>query len=99
MYNFRIINYTYILSAQIVHTFNNKDQNKEVIKMEREILTLEEAAEYLRMNPEVLRRHAKKGEIPGKQIGRVWKFSKNLLQKYIEEGYNGPVNTNRKDRE
>jgi excisionase family DNA binding protein len=70
-----------------------------VIKLEKEILTLEEAAEYLRMNPEVLRRHVKKGDIPGKQIGRVWKFSKRLLQKYIEEGYNESINTNRKDRE
>lgn len=55
-----------------------------MIELEQKILTLEEAAKYLRMNSEVLRRHVKKGNIPGKQIGRVWKFSKEQLQKYVE---------------
>lgn len=66
--------------------------------MDKEILTLKEAAEYLRMNPEVLRKQLVIGEIPAKKIGRVWKFSKRLLQKYVEGGYDEPTNTDRKDR-
>lgn len=76
-----------------------EQQKKEVIKLDHEILNLEEAAEYLRMNPEVFRRMVKKGEIPGRKIGRLWKFSKQLLQKFVEGGNNESVDTGRENRE
>lgn len=51
-----------------------------------ELMTLKKAAEYLKMNPEVLRRKVKDGTIPGKKIGErsSWRFYKEELDKFIE---------------
>ncbi len=38
------------------------------------LLTLDEAAEYLYLNPETLRRMVKSGKAPGRKIGRRWVF-------------------------
>ncbi|WP_331838576.1 helix-turn-helix domain-containing protein [Ferriphaselus amnicola] len=40
-----------------------------------------EAANYLRMHPEELRRRAKLGEIPGAKVGKCWVF---ILQDLVE---------------
>jgi excisionase family DNA binding protein len=51
-----------------------------------DILTADEAAELLRLNPEVLRRKAAKGEIPGKKVGgTTWRFSRRELMKQVEQ--------------
>lgn len=48
-----------------------------------EILTLKEAAEYLKLHPDTVKRLAQKGEIKGRRVGRgknaVWRFDKNEL--------------------
>ncbi len=43
------------------------------------ILDLYEAASFLKMNPEVLRRKAYSGQIPGKKQDDVGFLSKNIL--------------------
>lgn len=49
-----------------------------------DVLTLEEAAEYLRVSPELLRRKAREGLIPGVRIGRHWRFSRRQLLEWLE---------------
>ena len=39
-----------------------------------EIWTTEEVAEYLRCSPDHVRVEAKKGRIPGFQLGSLWRF-------------------------
>jgi hypothetical protein len=39
-----------------------------------QVLDLDEAADFLKMNPEVLRRKAKLGLIPGRKAGKRWIF-------------------------
>ena len=51
------------------------------------ILTLREAARLLRMHKEVVRRKAKKGEIPGgRLIGQRWRFSRQALINWVAIG-------------
>ncbi len=50
-------------------------------------LILNEAAIFLHMNPEVLRRKAKQGEIPGRKVGRKWVFVKEHLADFISGRY------------
>jgi hypothetical protein len=70
-----------------MHKHINLDQNEVAASLERStprssekdgrsetLLTLEQAARFLRMNPESLRRKAKAGEVPGAKIGRSWLF-------------------------
>jgi excisionase family DNA binding protein len=39
-----------------------------------EVMTAEEVAEVLRFTPQGIRTKAAKGEIPGRKIGREWRF-------------------------
>ncbi|MGZ5055277.1 MAG: helix-turn-helix domain-containing protein [Methylobacter sp.] len=52
-----------------------------------ETLLLQDAAIFLHMNPEVLRRKAKLGEIPGRKAGRKWVFVKEHLADFISGRY------------
>ena len=51
---------------------------------------LQEAAQFLHMNAEVLRRKAKNGEIPGRKTGRKWVFVKEHLADFISGRYSTP---------
>lgn len=50
-------------------------------------LTLKEAATYLKMSPEILRRKAARGEIPAAKPGRRWCFHEADLAQYIRSLY------------
>jgi excisionase family DNA binding protein len=53
---------------------------------EKEVLNVDEAAEYLGFNPVTVRLKARSGEIPGRKIGREWRFSRRRLLEWIEDG-------------
>jgi excisionase family DNA binding protein len=48
------------------------------------LLDCTEAAKLLRMHPKTVRAKARKGEIPGIQIGRAWRFRASALNQWIE---------------
>lgn len=48
-----------------------------------EIMTVEEAAIMLQMNPTSLARKAKRGDIPGNKPGKRWVFVKAHLLEYL----------------
>lgn len=48
-------------------------------------LDLIEAAEFLKMNAEVLRRKAKAGDVPGKKPGKHWVFIKEHLADFVSD--------------
>ena len=54
-------------------------------------LDLNEAAEFLRMNPQVLRRKAYNGEIPGRKTGKCWLFIQEHLADWVSGRYPEPV--------
>jgi excisionase family DNA binding protein len=56
-------------------------------------LDLNEAAGFLRMNAETLRRKAKSGEIPGAKVGKQWVFIDEDLAAYIRSQYASPRQT------
>jgi hypothetical protein len=53
-------------------------------------LNLNEAAEYLKMNAEVLRRQAKAGKVPGRKTGKSWVFIKQHLADWVSGRYPEP---------
>ncbi len=65
-------------------TIKRKDFNPEFLN--NEILTLEEAANLLRVSKRTMIRLLGKGEICGAKIGGQWRFSRDALLKMIEEG-------------
>jgi excisionase family DNA binding protein len=48
-----------------------------------EILTLEQAADYLQISPEVLDAELSKGLIPGKKFGGKWRIRKEAIDQYL----------------
>ena len=58
-------------------------------------LTLKEAAAFLKMCPEALRRKAKVGEIPGAKPGKCWCFLEEDLIVYLRQCYAHSANSRR----
>ena len=52
-----------------------------------ETLDLNEAATFLKMNPEVLRRKAKSQEVPSRKAGKRWIFIKEHLADWVSGRY------------
>ena len=48
-------------------------------------MTLKEAAEYLSVHKDTLRRKAKSGAIPAFKIGKDWRFNQASLEEWIKE--------------
>lgn len=56
-----------------------------VPQTERDVLTLEEAAEILRLHQHTLRKLARAGAVPATKYGRQWRFSRKLLEEHLRE--------------
>jgi excisionase family DNA binding protein len=49
----------------------------------REVLNVQEAAEFLGFAPYTIRQKARMGQIPGRKIGGEWRFSKRALLEWL----------------
>jgi excisionase family DNA binding protein len=47
------------------------------------ILTIEEAAEILKLTPEIVRKYLRRGQLPGRKIGREWRLSERALHDWL----------------
>ena len=54
-----------------------------------EVLTLEEAAELLRVEERVVERLAARGELPGRKLGREWRFTRAALLEWLGQAASG----------
>lgn len=48
------------------------------------LMTVDQVAEHLQMNPQVVRRWLQDGRLPGIKIGREWRVDPNDLKAFIE---------------
>jgi excisionase family DNA binding protein len=48
-----------------------------------DVLTLEEAAKYLRLPREMIERQAAQGQIPGRRIEDTWRFLKAAIDDWL----------------
>jgi len=48
------------------------------------LLDVTEAAKLLRIHPKTLRTKARQGEIPAKQIGKLWRFRASALNEWLD---------------
>lgn len=48
-------------------------------------LTIEEVAEFLKVSKVTIYGMAAKGKLPGRKVGRAWRFSKKKLEEWLEE--------------
>jgi len=48
-----------------------------------EIMTTKEIAKYLKFHEITVLKYAREGKIPATRIGRVWRFDKEVIDKWI----------------
>ena len=53
---------------------------------EKDILTIEEAAEYLRLGKRSVYKLAKSGNLPAKMVLNKWRFEREALKEWIRTG-------------
>lgn len=51
---------------------------------EEGLLTVEEAARYLKLHPRTVSNKAQRGELPARKIGGHWRFNPDDLRSYDE---------------
>ena len=49
------------------------------------LLTVEEVAQYLRLEPDTVRKLAREGKFPAVKVGRVWRFRRSTIKAWIKE--------------
>lgn len=54
-------------------------------KPQTDVLTLDEAAAFLRLHRNTLRKLAQDGKVPVRKYGAQWRFSKKLLEEHLRE--------------
>jgi len=53
---------------------------------EKQIMTVKQVAEYLQMDEHTVYRLARQGILPSFKIAGQWRFKKDLIDRWIEEG-------------
>lgn len=61
-----------------------------------EIMTIDQAAEYLQLHKQVVYRHVRKGTIPASRIGATIRFKKSVIDAWLEDS---ALSTLREERE
>jgi excisionase family DNA binding protein len=51
-----------------------------------EVLTLEEVAALLKLSPDVVRSLAEEGELPGRRVGKDWRFARVAVLAWLAAG-------------
>lgn len=46
--------------------------------------TVEDVAEYLKLQPETIRSMARRGELPALKIGKVWRFQRHAIHEMLD---------------
>jgi excisionase family DNA binding protein len=59
--------------------------------VEREILTAEQVADYLRLSRKSVYRLARAGVLPAKKIMNQWRFERRRLNEWIREKEDEPI--------
>ena len=55
--------------------------------MNKEIMTVEDVAVYLKMKPQTIYTWAQKGKIPAAKIGKEWRFRKDIIDEWFQQHF------------
>ena len=54
------------------------------------LITVQEAAEILRLHPRTVMNMAKRGDLPGSKIGKQWRFDLEAVESWLENQFRIP---------
>ena len=58
--------------------------NETVLEREEGVFTVQELANYLRMKPLTIYKHASGGKLPGFKVGSHWRFKRATIDQWIQ---------------
>jgi excisionase family DNA binding protein len=64
-------------------------EKKEKAQFEDRLMTLEDVAEYLQVSKKTVYRLIENDKIPVFRVAHQWRFRKELLDKWLDEGRSG----------
>ncbi len=62
-----------------------RDGARRVESPDNDILTVEEVAAYLRLQPQTIYKWAQEKRIPAAKLGKEWRFRKSILDRWLDE--------------
>ena len=62
-----------------------------------QVITIQEAAQYLRVPLSSLYKLAQRGELPCQKIGRHWRFRREAMDRWLEGGQKDDTDRRRQD--
>ncbi len=67
------------------HIFNSisLQEARSPIQPTDPLWTVDDVAAYLKLQPETIRSMARRGELPGLKIGKVWRFQKYAIHELL----------------
>ncbi len=60
--------------------------------MRENVMTVRELANYLKMKPVTIYKHAQTGRLPAFKVGATWRFKRKTIDKWIADQENGEGN-------
>jgi len=60
-------------------------ENETTLEKEERLLTIDEVAEFLHMNPMTVYSWVRDGKIPAFKIGKVWRFRKTEIYEWLKK--------------
>jgi excisionase family DNA binding protein len=71
----------------LLYRISNSDTRKDFEEFNMpQIMTTKELAKYLKLHEITICKYAAEGKIPAIRIGRVWRFDKEAIDKWISGG-------------
>ncbi len=55
------------------------------VPTEKEVLTIEEVAAYLRLKTQTIYRWAQGSQIPAVKLGKEWRFRKSIIDRWLDD--------------
>lgn len=52
-------------------------------RVQREVMDIKEAADYLQISPDTLYRYAAEGSLPAFKLGNRWRFKRSILDTWM----------------
>lgn len=71
-----------LISEEVQITFREDSSSS---PEDNSLMTVDEVAEYLRLKPETIRSMARRGDLPGIKLGRVWRFRRSSISQILED--------------
>lgn len=68
-----------------VKSDNSKRTPRNQAASVEQLWDVSEAAKFLRIHPKTLRDKARRGVIPGVQVGRLWRFRASALNEWLDQ--------------